>query len=85
MIEPLELQTWVVNVFAGDATYFAAIAVLALTALAAYFRMSMLGMFLMIGVFILMFSGFVPLSLTILIAIVGGLLIGYWVSRIMKN
>ena len=83
--EPLELKTWIINIFAGDATYFAAIALMVITSLAAYFRMNAIGMFFMIGVFLMMFSGFVPPSLPIFIAIISGLLIGYWVSRMMKN
>lgn len=83
--EPLQLQTWIVNVFAGDSTYFAAISLMVITSLAAYFRMTGIGMFFMIGVFLLMFSGFIPPSLPIFIAIIAGLLIGYWISKIVKN
>ena len=84
-IEPLSMENWIINVFAGDATYFSAIALFAITSLAAYFRMNAIGMFFMIGVFLLMFGGYVPPSLPVFIAIISGLLIGYWISRIVKN
>jgi len=83
-IEPLNLQTWLINVFAGDSTYFSAIALFVIVGLSAYFRMNMLAMFFMIGIFLLMFSGFINSPIVILIAIIGGLLVGYWVSRIVK-
>jgi hypothetical protein len=83
-IEPLSLQTWFVNVMSGSATYFAPIAIFAIIGLAAYLRMTGLTLGFMIFVFLLMFSGFVPASLLILVAIVGGLLVGILVSKIVK-
>lgn len=84
-IEPLELQKWLVNVFAGDSTYFAALAILSISAMAAYFRMTTLGMFLMVGIFLLMFSGFISPSIVIFAAIIGGLVVGYVISLIIKR
>ena len=83
-IEPLALRTWLVQVFAGDLTYFAVFALLAITSLAGFFRMSMLSLGIMLGIFILMFLEFIPPSLPLFITIIGGLLIGYWVSKIVK-
>lgn len=83
-IEPLDLETWLVNVMAGSATYFAPIAIFAILGLAAYFRMTGLTLGFMLFVFLLMFSGFMPPSLLIFVAIIGGLLVGYIVSRIVK-
>ena len=83
-IEPLALETWFINVFAGDKYYFSLIAIMFLTSLAAYFRMNGVSMFFMIGVFLLMFSGYVPTSLITFMAIIGGLLIGYLVSKVVK-
>jgi len=37
------------------------------------------------GVFLLMFSGYIPASLVVFITIIAGLLIGYSVSKIVKN
>jgi uncharacterized membrane-anchored protein YitT (DUF2179 family) len=79
------METWFVNVLSGSATYFAPIAIFAIICLAAYFRMTGLTMGFMLFVFLLMFSGFVPASLLIFVAIIGGLLVGIIVSRIVKN
>lgn len=83
-VQPLELKTWFINILSGSSTYFAPIAIFCIIALSAYFRMTGLTMGFMIFVFLLMFSGFVPNSLLILIALIGGLLVGITISRIVK-
>lgn len=83
-IEPLELETWFVNVLAGSATYFAPIAIFSILGVAAYFRMTGFTMGFMIFVFLLMFAGYVPQSLLVFVSIIGGLIIGWAVSRIVK-
>ena len=81
-IQPLELQTWMISVFAGNPEIFAGIALLVITTLAATFRMTTVGLFFMIGMFLLMFSGFINSVLLILIAVIGGLALGYMIHRI---
>jgi len=81
----LELQTWIINVFAGDATYFSALAIFAILALASYFRMNAINMGFMIMIFLLMFSGYVPATLLIFVSIFAGLLVGYVMARVVKN
>jgi uncharacterized membrane protein YqgA involved in biofilm formation len=83
-IEPLQLEIWIVNVFSGSLDIFSAIALLVIAGLAGYFGMSVLTMILMIAIFALMFTEYVTLSFITIIAIIGGLLIGYWISRIVK-
>ena len=84
-IQPLELQTWLISVFAGTPEIFAAIALLVITSLAAYFRMTLIGLVFIIGMFLLMFSGFIDSTLLILISVIGGLAIGYLISRIFAR
>ncbi len=81
-IQPLNLEVWLISVFAGTPEIFAGIALLVITALAATFRMSVIGLFFMIGMFLLMFSGFINSVLLILIAVIGGLALGYLIHRI---
>lgn len=81
----MELQTWIINVFAGDATYFSALAIFAILALASYFRMNAINMGFMIMIFLLMFSGYVPATLLIFVSIFAGLLVGYVMARVVKN
>ena len=84
-IESLELETWFVNVLSGDTTYFAAIAIFAILTLAGTFRMTGLTLGFMLFVFLFMFSGFINPSLLIFVSIIGGVLVGYFISRIVKN
>jgi|24BtaG_2_1085350.scaffolds.fasta_scaffold00424_9 hypothetical protein len=85
-ISPLEMETWIVNVFAGNPEYFIAIALFAIVSLAAYFRMNTLTMFFMITLFVIMFSGLqIMASWITLIAIIGGLLAGLALSKIFAK
>ena len=81
-IQPLELQTWLISVFAGTPEIFGGIALLVIATMAATFRMTTVGLFFMIGMFLLMFSGFINSVLLILIAVIGGLALGYLIHRI---
>ena len=81
-IESLAMETWITQVFAGTPDIFLGIALLVIFGLAGYFRMNIMAMFFMIAVFLLMFSAFISSTITILVIIIGGLLIGYSVSRI---
>lgn len=83
-IEPLSLQTWILNVFAGDVKYFTAIAILFILMLAGYFRMIGMTFFLMLVIFFVIFKGYVDQSVYFLIMAIGSLLIGYWLSKIVK-
>ncbi len=81
-IESLSLETWMISIFAGTPEIFAGIALLVISSMAAMFRMSVIGLFFMIGMFLLMFSGFINSVLLILIAVIGGLALGYMLHRI---
>jgi len=81
-IEPLELETWFISVLSGDPEIFVGIALLAIVTLCGYFRMNGIGMFFIIGMFLLMFSGFINSPLIILIVIIGGLLIGLILNKV---
>ena len=80
--EPLKLETWFINILSGDPEIFLVIALIAISSMAAYFRMNGIALFFVIGVFLLMFSTFINSPLIILISIFGGLLIGYILSEI---
>ena len=81
-IEPLALETWMISIFAGTPEIFTGIALLVISSMAAMFRMKVIGLFFMIGMFLLMFSGFINSVLLILIAVIGGLALGYMLHRI---
>ena len=80
-LEPLELQTIFISIFAGNPDIFTAIALIILSGMAAYFRMTITTLFFMLGIFILMFSGSINSPLVAMFSIFGGLFIGYMVSK----
>lgn len=84
-IEPLQMETWLKSVFAGTGDIFLAVALMVIFGLAGYFKMNMLSTFFILAVFLLMFSGFIGSSMIILIAIIGGLLIGNIIAKIFAN
>jgi len=83
-IQPLELETFIVHVFAGSLEIFMAVAMFFIFGMAAYFRMSIMTMMFMFIVFMLMFELWLPSSLIIAFAIIGGAIVGKWVSKIAR-
>lgn len=80
-IEPLELQTWFMSVLSGTPDIFVVLALIFISSMAGYFRMNGIGMFFMIAMFLFMFSSLIASPLIIFISVMGGLLIGYTISR----
>ena len=76
-IEPLNLELFFVNVFAGSPEIFAAIALMMIAGMGAFFRMNNAVLFLMLGLFFLMFSLSIGFAFVTLIGIFGGLVIGW--------
>jgi len=84
-IEPLALETWFNSVLSGSLGVFTALSIFAIFGLAAYFRMTLTITFLLFGMFLLMFNEYIDISMYFVLISIGGLLIGYWVSKIPKN
>ena len=82
-IEPLALETIILNVFSGTPEIFTAVALVVLAGLAGYFRMNMLSMFFMFGTFLLMFSAYTSPSIILFILIIAGISIGMIISKIV--
>jgi ABC-type multidrug transport system permease subunit len=83
-IEPLDLETILLNIFAGSPNIFVGLSIIIISAMAGFFRMNGISMFFMIGLFLLMFSGYVPTTLVVFITIIASLLVGYWIARLIK-
>lgn len=81
-IPPLELGTWFQSVFAGTPDIFVIIALIIIASGAAFFRMTTLTLIFMAGMFLLMFSGVITSPILYLIAVLGGLAIGFVLQRI---
>lgn len=85
-IEPFEFQTIIVNMFAGNPDIFLAIALISIFSMSAYFRMSVVSMFFMVGIFVLLFSETIIQSpIVTIFSIIAGLVIGLLVNRITKR
>jgi hypothetical protein len=84
-LEPLNLEVFFITLFAGDPQYFLALALIIISAVAGYLRMTTLTLFFMIGIFILMFSGYVTNYIVVLFAIIAGLAVGYTINKIVDR
>ena len=84
-IEPLQLEYWIRNVFSGSNAIFTAMALISITAMAAYFKMTRVMLVLILFIFMIMFYNYIDQSIYFLLIAIGGLLIGYWISKIVKN
>ena len=84
-IEPLELKTILVQVFAGNPTIFGAIALLVIAGVAAFFRMNGVALSFMIALFFFMFAETLGNTFVSVFAIIGGLLVGFWISQLVKR
>lgn len=84
-IEPLELGTWLVNVFSGDLFIFTAISLLVITSMASYFRMNGLNLIIILLIFLTMFNNWIDQSIYLLFISIGGILLGFWVKKIITN
>lgn len=84
-IEPLELKTIVFNILSERSEIFTSIALITIFGMAAYFRMNGLVMMFLFGLFLFMFTGWVYEPLYFIVLAIGSVLIGYWISKIVKN
>lgn len=84
-IQPLQMETWIMNVFSGSIEVFTIVALMFIIGMAAFFRMTAVAMFLMIGIFLLMFAGFVTPSLFIVIGLIAAMLVGTWIARLFNR
>lgn len=82
-IEPLALETWIVNVFSGNYAIFTAVALLFITMMAAFFRMTGLITVFMVTLFLIMFKDYISQDLLFLTVVIGGYAIGYWIKEII--
>jgi hypothetical protein len=84
-IEPLELETWFVNVFSGSFQLFTGIALFVIILLAGYFRMAGITLLMMIGLFFIMFKDYVDINLFILLAFLMAYLVGFWLRKVITR
>ena len=81
-LQPLELQTVFMTLFAGDLQIFLALSIICISAMAGYFRNTTLTFVYMLGLFLFMFSEyFAGNALLIIFSILAGLAVGFAVSK----
>lgn len=82
-IEPLALETWVINVFAGSHIIFSAIALLIIAGLAGYFKMTGFVLGFLIVLFLAMFKAYTGIAMLFIALVIGGFLLGNIIKRIV--
>ena len=80
-VEPLELETIFVSIFAGSPDIFMALALAVIAGMAGFFRMTVTTLFFFLVLFVLMFSDYAPPAILAFFAIIGGLVVGYVISK----
>lgn len=82
-LEPLQLQVFFMNIFAGNPDYFIAISLITISAMAGFFRMTTLTLFFMLGIFLFAFKDYLLGSpILLLFSIITGLSIGFTLSKL---
>ena len=84
-IEPLNLENWFMGVFAGSPDIFTAVFLFFVAALSGYFRMTGIVFFMMGFLGLIMFSTWISQSILTLVVVLTWLLVGYWISNIVKR
>ena len=84
-IPPLELKTIFVQILAGSPTVFGGIALLSIAAICAAFRMNGMALSFMIALFFFMFAETLGNTFISVFAIIGGLVVGFFISQFIKR
>ena len=79
---PFELETVILDIFAGTPLLFFIISFLVIVSMAAYFRMAMLAMFFMLGIFVLLFSSYIPISYTTFFIVIAAIVIAMVINKL---
>ena len=83
-IMPFDLETWFVQVFAGDIIFFVIIAGLVILSLGAYFRMKMMVVGAALLLFLTLFKGLVGNMLFVLGFVICAFIIGWSFTKLFR-
>ena len=81
---PFDLEYWFVTIFAGSPEIFIALALIVIAALAAYFKMPNSITLIMIALFVII-MGFYTGQLLFVVVILLGLILGWMLSKAVKQ
>ena len=83
-LQPLDLECLLVNTLAGGMDIFIALAVFGIAILAGTFRMLNIAVVIMFGLFAIVMSRFIG-GFYLLAILLFGLVISYWISKMVKT
>ncbi|GAG17830.1 unnamed protein product [marine sediment metagenome] len=83
-IEPLDLQCWLVNTFAGTMDTFIFISMIVIAGIGAYFRMINATLLIMFALFAIVMANFAQ-GYLFLVVLVIGLIVSLAIGRIVKR
>lgn len=84
-VDPLDLRRWLVEILSGTPEIFTSISIIAIFTLAGFFRMNMITTAFMVVIYFVMFNEILDQSIYFLILIIGSLVAGYVIQRIVKR
>lgn len=82
--EPLNLQYWLMNVFAGSSEIFFFVFIILISGLAARFKMNNLVFLVSLGLFSVLMSNFIG-GIFLIAVLIAGLLTFIGISRVVKS
>jgi len=85
ILNPLDLETLLIDNVAGTITIFFFIALIAISFFAAKWRMTNMVFMAMIGLFLIFMAGFGFTTLIVTILVIGGFVIAWVLSRMTKT
>ena len=85
-IQPLDLQTILVNTLSGSNQIFTALAIISISGIAAFFHMDNIITLIMFGLFFIIMSVYAPIGSGFFIfgTIITGLLVFFIISKLVK-
>jgi len=83
-IPPLEMETWLVNVFAGTQNIFIITCFIVIAGMAAYFRMTTMLTAMMFVLFAVLMSGYLT-GIYLIVVLLVGLGATYTISRLFQK
>lgn len=83
-LQPLDLECLLVNTLAGGMDIFIALAVFGIAILGGMFKMLNITVVMMFGIFAIIMSNFIG-GFYLLSILTFGLVIAFWISRMVKN
>jgi len=83
-IQPLNLECWLVNTFAGTMEIFIFISLMAIAGIGAYFRMLNATVLIMFGLFAVVMAKYMPGYLFIVI-LIAGIISSFAIGKIVKR